>query len=133
MNTKIASLAITSNLLLCVVSLADDTADRIASLNQLRQIGALSLSFANANNGRFPKAFDEFLAFQKTVDRSLFISPYAADKTKPSYEILLPGERLSRIDNPARAVFIRSLFRTVDGSALASFADGHVELIKKTQ
>jgi prepilin-type processing-associated H-X9-DG protein len=108
---------------------ADEITDQKTCLNQLRELASLNLSFAASHDGQLPKTLDELLSVQKTSDRSLFIAPLAADKSRPSYELLLPGERLSRIGNPARTISIRAVYSFKDGRRLAAFVDGHVEIL----
>ncbi|HET6407474.1 MAG TPA: hypothetical protein VFG14_06300, partial [Chthoniobacteraceae bacterium] len=69
------------------------------------------------------------LAAQKTPDPALLVAPLATDKSKPSYELLLPGKRISSITNPARTIAIRSLYTLKDGRRPAAFVDGHVEIL----
>ena len=133
MSTKLFSLVIASGVILSICARADDASDRAASLKQVRRLGELMMDFTNANNGRFPKSFEELLTFHKIADRSLIASPFVTEKDKPSYEILLPSEKLSRIDNPSRAILARSLFTTAAGQKLALFADGHVEILAKSE
>ena len=133
MSTKLFSLLIACSVVIPVCARADDAKDRATSLKQLQRIGELTAPFTNANSGRFPKSFEELLAFHKISDRSLITSPLVTDKDKPSYEILIPGEKLSRIDNPSRSIFARSLFTTASGQKLAVFADGHVEILAKSE
>src|SRR6478735_12231457 len=101
MNAKLLPIALMCGFALTGLTLADDDADRLASIKQLRQLGKLNIEYALANEGRFPKTFDELLAFDKRAERSLLIAPYATDKEKPSYELLRPGEKMSSIVNPA--------------------------------
>ena len=108
---------------------ADEAADGKASTEQLKQLAALVHTFAASHDGRLPKSFDELLTTQKTPDATLFVAPLAADKSKPSYELLLPGKRLSSITSPARTIAIRSLYTLKDGRHLAAFVDGHVEIL----
>jgi len=96
---------------------------------QLRELASLNLSFAVAHEGHLAKTFDELLSAQKISDRSVLASPSARDKSKPSYELLLPGERLSNINNPARTIFIRPLDPLPNGGRYVAFADGHVEFV----
>jgi prepilin-type processing-associated H-X9-DG protein len=111
---------------------ADESADRKACLSQLRELASLSLTFASSHDGRLPKSFDELLSARKTSDPSLVVSPLAADKSKPSYELLLPDKRLSGIADPARTISIRSLYTLKDGRRLAAFVDGHVEILEQS-
>ncbi len=116
-------------LIFCSSAVADESTDRKACISQIRKLGELSVSFASANRGRLPKSFDELLSTQKTPDRSLLVAPLAAEKGKPSYELLSPAGKLSGIGNPSRTVLIRSLYSLKDGRRLADFADGHVEIL----
>ncbi len=117
-------------ILTATVSLsANDTDDRSAAVTHLSTLAKLTVDFMAAHDGRFPASFDELLAANKTADKSILISPLATDRTKPSYELLLAGKRLSQITNPSRTIQIRSLFTTKDGRRLVSCADGHVEFV----
>jgi hypothetical protein len=108
---------------------ADEAAARKACLEQLKQLAALVHTFAASHDGRLPQSFDELLTAQKTPDATLFVAPLATDKSKPSYELLLPGKRISSITSPARTIAIRSLYTLKDGRHLAAFVDGHVEIL----
>jgi prepilin-type processing-associated H-X9-DG protein len=108
---------------------ADDASNRATSLNQLKTLGRIVSSFIAAHNGRFPKTLDELIASDKSPDPSLLIAPMATDKTKPSYELLLPGEYLSKVSSPARTVLIRSRYKLADDRISVLFVDGHVELL----
>jgi hypothetical protein len=108
---------------------ADDGADRAASFKQLRQLAQLSSAFASGNGGRLPATFDELLAFHQISDRSVLVSPYAKQDEKPSYELLLPGKKLSGVTRPDRTVAIRSLYALPEGGRLGAFVDGHLEII----
>jgi prepilin-type processing-associated H-X9-DG protein len=107
---------------------AKDTADQIKCIKQLRELASLSITYAGSHD-RLPETFEELLSFQKVPDRSILIAPSARNKDKPSYELLLPGERLNRIVDPARTIFIRSLYTLPDGRRPVAYADGHVEIL----
>jgi prepilin-type processing-associated H-X9-DG protein len=118
-------------IVLCVVASTacgnQASVDRATCLKQLHTLRAAAMDFEAKHEGRFPKTLDELIAAEK-LDPSLLIAPMATDKTKRSYELVPPAERLSKIARPARAVLIRSLYK-VGGASYVVFVDGHVELL----
>jgi len=110
----------------------DAPADEKTCLNQLREISSLHTTFTGAHHGRLPKTFDELLSGQKTPDRSILLAPLATDKTKPSYELLLPAEKLAHIVNPSRTIIIRAHYVLKNGGTPVVFADGHAEILDKS-
>jgi prepilin-type processing-associated H-X9-DG protein len=118
---------------LCVFHIpvhADDRLDGRTSLVQLKSLGKLADNFTRSRGNHFPKTLEELIAFEKAPE-SLLISPMAAaaNKSGPGYELLLPGEELSKVRNPARTVFIRSRYKLQDGRLPVLYVDGHVELL----
>lgn len=112
---------------------ADESADWKTCLAQLKQLSKLTIDFVSSHNGRYPNSFDELLSVQKTPDATILVAPFATDKSKPSYELVMPGKELSRIINPSRTVAIRPLYTVKDkeGRQLVAFADGHVSYLEE--
>ena len=94
---------------------------------QFGQVARLVSEFA-IREQRLPRNFDELFAANGS-NRSLLISPLAADRSKPSYELLLPGTPISEIRSLSRVVVLRSLVTTKRGERLVGFLDGHSEWV----
>ena len=109
---------------------ADDRIDGRTSLLQLRSLGKLAANFARSHGNRYPKTLEELIAYEKAQE-SLLIAPMAAaaNKSGPGYELLLPGEDLSKVRDPGQTVLIRSQYKLQDGRLPVLYADGHVELL----
>lgn len=130
---RISSIVAARLCLLATAVHADEQSDGIGSLNQLRTLGKLAVSFAASHGGRLPETLEDVIASQKPPNPSLLIAPTAPDKSKPSYELLLAGKNISKIVDPSRTVLVRSRYKLVDGRVPALFVDGHVELLGATQ
>lgn len=134
-NLKYAIL--TALLFITACSRNDDAANQKICIQQMRKLESLGVEYAASHGGMYPKTFDELLSVQKIPDPTLLISPLAADKSKPSYELIFAGKKLISlpdglmpIRNPGKTILIRSLYTTKGGYRLAAFADGHIRETK---
>src|SRR5687768_12559358 len=98
---RISSIITAVLCLLATAVHADEQSERKASLDQLRTLGTLAVSFAASQGGSLPETLEQLVAAQKPPNPALLIAPLAPDKTKPSYELLLPGKKISSIISPA--------------------------------
>src|SRR5437773_243591 len=140
----IAIIAILASLLLPALARAKSKADRVACLNNLRQIGLLMQFYTDENNDTFPAHSNQNLNVDDSFKRSAIVSPaqnlVVGDKqpygSPPSWGSSLWWEAACM--DPA--VVRSSSFPTYEGvepkrhlgQAVISFNDGHSEARKST-
>lgn len=102
-------------------------------LNNVRHITAASLAYAAAHDNTMPETLDQlnpYMSVTRPDKTSRLICSAAADQSKPSYEIVAPGKKLSAVADPSKTVFIREIQPNHNGRRAVGYMDGHVEMVR---
>lgn len=133
--------ALGTSILLPSLNRARETANRVASASNLKQIGMGMLLYSNENRNRYP---DDFATLLKTQDLSpqVMLSPRAgsgipADVTTPEARVAYVAEHADYVylgkglknDTPAETIVVYEKPDGLDDGINVLFADGHVEFL----
>jgi prepilin-type processing-associated H-X9-DG protein len=102
-------------------------ASRLLVANHLRHLSIAVITYANENNGHFPKDLGADLNKYLSVDaKELWTDPLRPNAKKP-YVYLKLADNISDVKDPSAAVMIYENHTTWDAGINVAFADGHVE------
>ena len=102
--------------------------------NNVRQITTASLMYAADHHGVMPQSLDQLDKYLNAgatdKTQNVLVCPIAEDKTKPSYEIVAPGQKLADTADPSKTIFIREIEPRHRGGRVVGYMDGHVERVR---
>ena len=123
---------------------ARESANRVRSVSNLRQVGALTSLYIN-DNARLPSSLKELYQSNEGFSVSMFVSPRTST-TAPAllsrdaqaawvadggdYGIVGANRKYRQIADPAKTVFIYEKPERVTDGAVMLFVDGHVEYVE---
>lgn len=103
-------------------------------LNNARQIMVASMQYATAHDNTMPETLDQLKPYlgggKSEVASKMLTCPAVADPSRPSYEIVAPGKKLSAVADPAKTVFLRETQPHPNGLRAVGYMDGHVEIVQ---
>jgi hypothetical protein len=98
-------------------------------LSNANQIANACSHYAADHDDHFPHTLTELVPVYIPEDKkSIFISPFATDKTKPSYTLLLPDAEETKAAD-AKTILIRCDYASKFGRSIVH-ADGLAEIAK---
>ncbi len=105
----------------------------IVCLSNVKQIMVTSMTYAAAHDNTMPDTLDQLKPYligaQPDKYPALFCHA-AADQSKPSYEIVAPGQKLSAVADPSKTIFVREIQPNHHGRRAVGYMDGHVEMVR---
>lgn len=121
-------------ILLPAIAGAREKDHRAQCLNNMQQIGLAIGLYADSHDGNIPRQFDDLRPYAPNLDK-LLICPSAKDKSHPSYQIVLGGEKWERWntnDNAIDAIVVAESTNDHRGGYDALYNDGHVSWVFTT-
>ncbi|HTS16276.1 MAG TPA: DUF4190 domain-containing protein [Verrucomicrobiae bacterium] len=118
---------IVAAMLLPALAQAKGKAQRIACMNNMRQIGMAMGMYAEEHDGKIPREFTDLKLYASNLDK-LLICPGAKDRTSPSYRIVLAGKKWNGPETMDAVVLTEQLGNHRRGRN-ALYGDGHVEFV----
>ena len=102
-------------------------------LNNVKQIMVTSMTYATAHDNTMPDTLDQLKPYLGNIppDKNpLLLCHAAADQSKPSYEIVAPGQKLTTVADSSKTVFVREIQPNHNGRRAVGFMDGHVDMVR---
>ena len=103
------------------------------SLSNVKHIALACFWYANKHNNILPENLD-ILVESGFINPKVLISPYAKDKTVPSYKLVLQGN-INDFDysKQSEIILIEEIVCNKNGEHAVSYLDSHAEMVSSYQ